>query len=69
MNKNLISHSREKESKEAKARWFQRLPLKDRMDLLCFYTDLIVENNPDVLKNKNAQSTRGRIRIVTKKRG
>ena len=41
-----ISHNREDESIEAKAKWFRELSLEERMELLCFYTNLILENNP-----------------------
>lgn len=47
-----VSHDRSKESPEEKARWFQRLSLEERMELLCFYTDLILRNNPDINKEK-----------------
>lgn len=48
-----MSHSREDESMEAKARWFQTLPLPERMDLLCLllvgrsHPALIVERPVD----------------------
>lgn len=48
MNK-TVSHSREAETIEAKARWFQSLSLSERMDLLCWFTDLILENNPKIV--------------------
>jgi len=57
MENSSISHSRRKESPEAKARWFQSLSLQERMDLLCFYTDLILTNNPGIIKKKDAQSS------------
>lgn len=33
-----------------KARWFQSVPVAERMEFLCSITDLIVENNPQVLQ-------------------
>ncbi len=60
-----ISHSREEETLEAKARWFQSLSLEERMELLCEYTDLALEINPDLPKLKRAQSITGRIQILT----
>lgn len=60
-----ISHDREQETPEAKARWFQSLSLEERMDYLCFLTDLILENNPGVMQAKNAPPTTERIRILT----
>jgi len=47
-----ISHDREDESPLAKARWFQSLTLEERMDYLVAITDLILENNPDIVKTK-----------------
>lgn len=60
-----ISHSRSEESIEAKARWFQSLSAQERMDLLCWYTDLALEANPDLARSRNAQSTTGRIRVLS----
>jgi len=62
-----ISNSRQEETAEAKARWFQTLSLTERMEMLCIYTDLILANNPSIAETKDAQSTTGRIRIVSKK--
>jgi hypothetical protein len=59
-----VSHDRRHESDEAKAAWFQSLTLEERMDLLCEFTDLILESNPDLLENSDAQSTPGRVRIL-----
>jgi hypothetical protein len=65
MNK-AISHSRTEETPEAKARWFQSLTLSERMDMLCYFTDLILENNPNIMGLKDAQPTSKRIRILSK---
>ena len=65
MNK-TVSHNRLAETLEAKARWFQSLPLSERMELLCVFTDLILDNNPGIVERKNAQSTSGRIRVLSK---
>ena len=64
-----ISHSREAETPEAKARWFQSLSLEERMEYLCVMTDLVLENNPRILDRKHAQPTSGRIRVLTLPRG
>ena len=61
-----VSHSRRAETPEAKARWFQSLPLSTRMELLCAYTDLILENNPQIVEKRNAEPTSGRVRLVRK---
>jgi len=63
-----ISHNREDESPEAKARWFQSLSLEERMDLLCYFTDLALEANPKILEQKNAQPIAGSFRILRKTR-
>jgi len=61
-----ISHSREEETPEAKARWFQSLSLDERMELLCSFTDLVLEVNPGILElKKNARPTSGRIRVLS----
>lgn len=64
-----ISHSWQDESPEAKARWFQSLSLVERMDMLCFFTDMILQNNPKIMESKNVKSTSRRICIFTKSPG
>lgn len=54
MNK-TVSHSWEEETPEAKARWFSSLTLKERMDLLCEFTDFILSINPNIADMKDAQ--------------
>ncbi|MCD4738912.1 MAG: hypothetical protein K8R89_06600 [Anaerolineae bacterium] len=61
-----ISHSRTDESAESKARWFQSLSLEERMDMLCFFTDLILTNNPKIGEKKNAQPTWGSFQVLSK---
>ena len=53
-----ISHNRQEETLAAKARWFQSLPLSERMELLCIFTDLILENNPHIVEQRDAQPDR-----------
>ena len=60
-----ISHSRDEESLEAKARWFQSLSVAERMNLLCEFTDLVIENNPRVAEVGRAQSSTERIRVLS----
>ena len=59
-----ISHSRQEETPEAKALWFQGLSVEERMELLCEWTDLILENNPGILERKSAQPITGRVRVL-----
>ena len=47
-----ISHDRSEETPEAKAYWFQSLPLSERMDMLCYFTDLILNCNPKIMDQK-----------------
>ena len=59
-----ISHDRHEETPEAKARWFQSLPLSARMDLLCEFTDLALSANPDIAEKKDAEPIEGRVRVL-----
>ena len=60
-----ISHDRNNETIEAKVRWFRSLSLSERMDLLCDFTDLVLELNPQLPEKKNAQQTAERIQILS----
>lgn len=60
-----ISHDFNEESIEAKVRWFRALPLSERMEILCSYTDLALETNPDLAGKKDAQPIKGRVRILS----
>lgn len=62
----VVSHDRWEETLEAKARWFQSLPLSERMELLCLFTDLILSVNPDIAEQKDAQPVAGRVRVLSK---
>ena len=62
-----ISHDRHEETPEAKARWFQSLPLSERMELLCSFTDLVLSNNPEIVEQKDAQPIAGRVRVLSKR--
>lgn len=63
--KTSISHSREAETPEAKARWFRSLSVEERMDYLCAITGLVLENNPRIPDRKHAQPTSGRVRVLS----
>jgi len=60
-----ISHDRNDETIEAKAKWFQSLSLSERMDMLCAFTDLALDLNPQLPEKKYAQPTEGRIQILS----
>jgi len=61
-----ISHDIRDESLEAKARWFQSLSLEERMDLFVSFTNLILENNPEIVKKKYVRPASERIRVISK---
>ena len=61
-----VSHSRDAETPEAKARWFQSLILEERADLLCEFTDMVLEINPKIMEQKNAQPVKGRVLVLPK---
>ncbi len=62
-----ISHNREEETIESKARWFQTLPMAERMEMLCVFTDLALQINPQLMEKKHAQQVKGRIQVLSKK--
>lgn len=64
-----VSHEIRDESIDAKARWFQSLSLDERMDVFVAFTNLILENNPDIVKKKYVRPASERIRVVSKERG
>jgi hypothetical protein len=65
MNVHSVSHSRNDETLEAKALWFQSLTLEERMDYLCFITDLVLQKNPEMMRAKDAEPIAGRVRVLT----
>jgi hypothetical protein len=64
-----ISHDFAEETSGAKARWFQSLSLPERMDLLCYFTDLVLENKPLIAERQNAKPVAGRVRVLSKAQG
>jgi hypothetical protein len=60
-----ISHDIRDESIEAKARWFQSLTLEARMDVFVAFTNLILENNPDIAKKKPLPPLSDRVRVIS----
>ncbi len=61
-----VSHDLSDESLEAKARWFQSLSLEERMDVFVAFTNLILENNPDIGTKKYVRPASERIRVISK---
>ena len=64
-----ISHSREDETPEAKARWFQSLTVEERMDWFSDLTEMILENNPSIADRRDAQPASEPIRLVRETSG
>ena len=60
-----VSHDRADESPEAKARWFRSLTLKERMELLCEFTDLALTVRPNLPRTKDAKPPDGRVRVFS----
>jgi hypothetical protein len=60
-----ISHDRQEETPEAKVRWFRSLSLAERMELLCFFTELILAANPRIVEQRDAQPVAGRVRVLS----
>lgn len=60
-----VSHDWQEESIEAKARWFQTLSPRERADLLCQFTDMILSANPTIVEQKDAQPVKGRILVIS----
>jgi len=66
MNSNAsVSHDRREETPEAKARWFRSLPMSERMEMLCAFSDLALTANPNLSARNNAQPAPGRIQIIS----
>jgi hypothetical protein len=62
--KPLVSHDRSLETEEEKSRWFQSLALEERMALLVEFTELALQNRPELIEAPSAQSSTQRIRVL-----
>jgi len=60
-----VSHDRRQESLEAKAVLFQSLSLEERMDVFVAFTNLILENNPGIVKKKPLPRASDRVRVIS----
>ncbi len=60
-----VSHDWQEETLEAKARWFQSLPMQERMQALCDLTDLALAINPSLLEKKHVEPTARRFQIIS----
>jgi hypothetical protein len=59
-----VLHDRTEETPEAKARWFQQLSFEERGELLCSFTEMILELNPQVAELKDAKPVAGRVHVL-----
>lgn len=60
-----VSHDRNDESPEAKARWFQSLSLAERMEYLCNVTDLALKAHPELANEKDVRPAQSRVQVLT----
>ena len=63
--KKSVSYGRAEESAEAKARWYQSLPMAERLEVFCSFCDLILSVNPGIVDRKNAEQARKGVRILS----
>jgi hypothetical protein len=63
-----VSHNRSDEEIDAKTRWFRSLSFAERMDLLCEFTDMILNVNPRIAEKRYAQPVAGRILVLAQPR-
>lgn len=61
-----ISHDRNEDTPEAKARWWQSLTMEERADYFDEFMEFILELNPDLLKQKarEAKAIPGRVQVL-----
>jgi len=62
--KPLVSHDRSLETDEEKSRWFQSLALEERMALLVEFTELALQNRPELGEVPPDQPSTQRIRVL-----
>ena len=64
--RSTISHDWQDEIPEAKARWFQSLSLHERMDMLCWFTDMVLSVNPRIREQNDVKPVAGRVRVLSR---
>ncbi len=60
-----VSHDREEETPEAKARWFQSLTVPERLELFEEVTELALEQNPELIRGSDAETPSQRLCVLT----
>ena len=64
--KKKVTYNFKDESIEAKARWFKKLTMAERIQNLCDFTELALAINPKVGEKKIDKSVTGRIQVISK---
>ena len=59
-----ISHDREEETMDAKARWFREFSPAERLSMLMEWTELVLQANPRLIGIKDAIPVEGRVRVL-----
>jgi len=59
-----ISHDRNEETLEAKARWFQSLSVEERLDLFCEINELALTVHPELAEKRHASAPKGRVQVL-----
>lgn len=59
-----VFSGREQESLEAKVLWFRTLSVEERLAYACEMADFILENQPDLARRRDAQTLKGRVRVL-----
>ncbi|HNR31973.1 MAG TPA: hypothetical protein PKI11_13870 [Candidatus Hydrogenedentes bacterium] len=60
-----VSHDWAEETIEAKTRWFRSLPVAERIEVFCAFTDLALSLNPGLLDKKHVEPVPGRIQVIS----
>ena len=61
-----ILHDFRAETIEEKTRWFRALSIEERANNLVMFTEMALALNPDLARKKHAQSTKGRVLVLSK---
>ncbi len=61
-----ISHDLADENFEEKVKWFQSLTVEERLDVFFEYVDLIMEINPNIVKERYAEQFERTVHVLEK---
>jgi len=59
-----VSHNRDDESLEAKARWFQSLTMSERLAAFAEFYNLALALNPDLVRLKDVPAPSACVRVL-----